>query len=145
MSGNLRAASREVGELWGVQPANPAAGTDWTYTLPAGYVYRLQSLYYEYTTAVGGIAHLHYLYLWDAALGVVWRKWNLAVMNSMGTYTLLWLRYFSKVDTTGLLRKQFLPCMDLPGGFTIGGVTTLLNPADQFANVYLYGTRLRDV
>lgn len=143
MAGNLRAASREVGALWSAQPANPAAGTDWTYTFDVGYIYDLRVVYYNFLGA-GGFARLHYLVCWDVGLSVVYRAHNVAVVNNAGQYDFVWLVNYNKSDSTGVFRQQLLPLLYVLGGWTIGTVTTLLQPADQFSNLYLSGSRLRD-
>ena len=118
--------------------ANPAAGADWSTTVPAGQQWAVQAVYFELTSDATVANRLVHLLFQDSA-----NKTLLKVgYPTAQTASLTWGYNAAQGMATQANNQATQSCaipvgLILTPGFKIGSSTTNLDPADQYGNVAL--------
>lgn len=126
------------GSLFQVLVANPAAGADWVYQLPANYRYQLQSILFRLTTdatvlarhvgiSVYTLAQMHFL--------TEYRNWQAATLvidyctfpGAFDFLAALSLTQITSIPTNFMIRA----------GDLLGSETLNLAATDQFVNIVI--------
>lgn len=142
--GNLCFVPQEVGYIEHLEPANPALGAQFTYTIPAGWVYSFLTAFLELVTDVTAI-NRYYSIVWASSSGLVWRT---GVQNAnLQTASLHWAYSHALTHgdnetrraVAGMAFSEYvsLPLADinlLEGGLVYTNVVNL-QAGDQIQNV----------
>ena len=113
--------------------ASPAAGADWSTTVPAGHLWRLFSVTAQLVTSAAVANRQPVLVLGDGTNPFAYLTAP-AVQAAGATVIYTW----ANVDTfvaLGARQVAALPDLELPPGWTIGVATALLDAADQWSAV----------
>lgn len=121
-----------------VSVANPAAGADWTATVPAGRRWHVQSVIGTLTTSIAAANRRPRLLVTDGLVTLV------AVPSGVAeTASLAWVNVWGDglVSTNdGLYVSQGMPDMYLAAGAQIKTSTAAIDTADQWSGVYVFVT-----
>lgn len=118
-----------------VPVATPAAGADWSLTVPAGHVYHLVSLYGQLVTSAAVATRIPRLSFTDGDSVFL----DLPPFASQVASLTRRYAWAPAVSGTALGNSilSYLPDLDLPAGWTIASVTDLIDAADAWTSVKL--------
>ena len=118
--------------------ANPAAGADWSVTVPPGAIFTLNSVSGTLATAAGGSARIPTLVITDAAGNTVFNGPATASVNASSTENFTWSNAPAPPPAAAAATVGPLPAgMRLGPGWTVKTVTSGIQPGDQWSNVVL--------
>lgn len=115
--------------------ANPAAGADWTATVPGGHVWQLLAVRARLTTSAAVANRQPDLILTDGALEIA-RVPPVAVQAAGGARVYTWadVDFGLQLGSTAL---GPLPAIRLASAWSVGTATALIDAADQWDQVRL--------
>lgn len=116
-----------------VPVASPAAGSDWSLTVPAGHVYRLVSIYGELVTSAAVATRVPFLTVSDGVSAFL-KVPPFASQVASLTRRYAWFPE-SGGDATGLGIASPFPGLALVAGWSLAAATDLLDVADQWSSV----------
>jgi hypothetical protein len=132
----LRSPVEERGAITPLQPADPAAGADFTFTVPTSTRVQILAMHALFTTAVA-VANRNIEMLFSGGLGTVWRvSAPVTVAASTAAHINLGQSF---VASGGVVPADIV--LPLPGAFlmhggdTIQSVTTNIQAADQWSAI----------
>jgi hypothetical protein len=122
-----------------VSVANPAAGADWTYTLPTGYYYRLLAGSMTFTTSATVANRLVMPEIRDAGGAVLWRGMSQGAIaaSSSGRHSWTQVGVPHAIQATGSAQTVALPDFWIPGGYVLRPLTLAIDAADQYSTIEL--------
>ena len=121
----------------------PAAGADWSVTVPGGKAWRILSVRAALTTSVAAANRVAALTVSDGS-AVFLTIPPAAVQAASLTWTYDWLEHGNNVQVGTLLSGGF-PDLIIPAGFVIASSTSLLDAGDQWAAPRLYVVETWDI
>lgn len=132
------------GEPISVDVANPAAGADWSYTLPANFAYKLQSVFATITTSGVSGTRIPRLSISDGAGNLLARIQVAGGTAGSLTHNYVWMLGVVSTTTSAELHKSMALCnMILSAGWVIEVATDLIQAGDQWSNIQLSFERWR--
>lgn len=123
--------------------ASPAAGADWTYTVPGGFYERIVAISYRMVSANAGVARQSVLRFKDADGNVIFTTHCAAQqqINVTQDYS-----YFDSGPAQNIVNGVVLGCLPtslyLYSGFSIASDTLNINAADQFSRIFVWRERV---
>lgn len=118
-----------------VPVTTPAAGSDWSVTVPAGHIYRVRSVYATLLTAVAVANRDAMLNVGDGVRTFVSIP-PVAVQAASLTYTYAWFPHAGALNV-GNGQAVPIPELDLMAGWTLGTSTGSIQAADQWSGIWL--------
>lgn len=119
-----------------LRPAAPAAGADWSLTVPAGHQYRIRSVHWVLATSAAVANRVADLVIGDGH-GTFAQPCAFAAQAASLTqhYT-----FFpeSGGDNSGNGQTAGMPTVTLEPGWTIGSSTQAIDAGDQFSGIAVY-------
>lgn len=123
----------------------PAAGKEWSYTLPSGHRYKVLLGYAE-CTSVSASSNLQPGFAIRTADGQrLWISWTPGTAAGTELHIIAWSTTASAPSPSLTFNRQLtVPDVWLPGGWEVGSFTTALEPTDQYQNIRMYLQRAFD-
>lgn len=121
-----------TGPALDVSNAAPAAGADWTYTVPAGQSFTVETLAFSLTTSAA-VANRQVQVIIDDGVNELWRWVAPAVQAA--TATVEYVGALSTVESGAVragVQSFELPNIVLLPGYRIRSITTAIQAADQY-------------
>lgn len=135
-----RRASIDAGDVKRIQVPNPAAGADWTFTVPDNRIYRLRAVYWLFTTGAAVANRRVRLAIDDGSNNLfalpasfaqgASEAWDYSVALAAPVLT-------GASGTGDLASSRSLPDIILLAGYRLRVATANIQAADQFANISL--------
>lgn len=119
-----------------VPVASPAAGADWTLTVPAGHLYQLLAVFATLTTSAVAATRIARLTLSDGVRTLA----DVPPISSQITTLVrryLWLPA-GQAYATGLGILSPLPDLTLAAGWTVGTTTDAIDAGDQWSGIFVH-------
>ncbi len=120
-----------------VPVANPAAGADWSFTVPAGHVYRLVSVFAQLVTSAV-VANRQALLTVTDGTGTFLRLPAAAVQAASGTVTYSWMAGGVAYLSLPASQAAFLPDLNLMPAWGLASSTALIDVGDQWSGIRLH-------
>lgn len=116
--------------------AQPAAGAEWTFTVPTALNYRLEVIFFTLTTSATVANRGPRVQFKDGSGNVIWET-SIAGLAASGTYRFGYARLGPDSINTGSGNTSALTLPDvwLPGGYVIATNTANKDSGDQFSAV----------
>lgn len=125
------------GALTVITVANPSAGADWTYTVPAGHRLRVLSIYFELASDANTGARTPTPYITDGT-DALYRGKCATASTASSTSQIVWapnLEYTAgTINAIPAQAELPNPCI-LTEGWTIGSKSYNIQAADQLQNI----------
>ena len=130
---------RIAGSLLSVQIANPAAGAEWTFTVPAGFVYELISVHWVLATSAVVLNRVSGVVVKDTGANVlgVWRGGVTQPASQTQNYSLG--PFDGQSDPNGNFGAIVVPAprnIRLPAGFQMISNSHGLDVGDQYSAIF---------
>jgi len=113
-----------------ITTADPAAGVDLDETVPAGRTWRIYFLKINFTTVAGGGQREVFLELTDGT-NIIFKNDEWGTVGASAT-----IEFYASdvvdIDSSGQIRQQQLPQVQLPAGYHIKTETDNLQAGDDF-------------
>lgn len=118
--------------------AQPAAGVEWTVTVPVGELWKLRSLFYTFVTSAAVANRIPRIDILDASANLVFEAGNAISYTASSTW-----RIAAAVNgsiqglaaNTAIVQLFTLPDVWLPAGYSIKSNTALMDVADRYSAV----------
>ena len=122
------------------QIANPAAGAEWTFTVPAGQVMEILSLHWVLATSAAVANRVSGFEILDGAGNVVgiWRGGAVQAASLTENYSIG--PFDGQSDPNGNFGAIIVPApqgLHLPAGFTIRSLSQNLQAGDQYSQIWM--------
>jgi len=143
MPGNVAFIPPEVGFIVEVPIADPGAQTEWAYTFPDEYLYKLE-LIYQVFTADGNVVNRYCRWMLlnsTAVHGSYWVDESAVTAGQVIHFSLA--RNFA-YRSGGGMRVFASPDCWIPGGWSIRSVTSNFQVADAYTEIFLLLRRYRE-
>lgn len=146
MPGNRCYVPEELGETFYIATiANPAAGTDWIYTVPAGYEYQVTAVWWRVTTDATVITRYPMFVMWRAVDGIDVSRQRFQTVPQSTTRTFNLFARASRLGNVAVngIAQESVPQGRMTAGDRFGSATSNLQAADQIANIRVLVARWR--
>lgn len=119
-----------------IRPAAPAAGSDWSLTVPAGHLYHIVSVYASLVTSIAAATRVPNIVIGDG-VGEFLRLPPFTSQLASLTRNYAWFAEAAG-DTTGLGIATPIPELTLLPGWTVGVATDAIDVGDAWGNVRVH-------
>lgn len=143
---SLISLERGSGNPFEVDVANPAAGVEWSLTVPVGQRYRLETLFFLFQTSAVVANRIAKIDIKNASGGIVWEGGNQSALAASGVYRVSGLRLgpYAQASGGGVPIQVPLPDLWLPPGFVVTTNTGAIDVGDQYSVIRLMVTPSSD-
>lgn len=120
------------------QVANPAAGAEWSVTVPTGSVWRVRSIYSQLVTSATVANRLTSVVMKDAAGNIFFQSFLTGAQTAGGTWTIVF-SVNAPNTTLGSFNNSelFIPDVVLPEGAVVISKSSGLQAGDQYSAISL--------
>jgi len=135
------------GESLSFAVGDPAAGANWSFTIPAGYEYEIRSIQTKLTTSVAVANRQSRFVVNDAGANELWHLYfSQVIVASFAAWFSLFVgdsrsNYYLLVSALNSQYNDVVPDCRLLPGYTIGPLFTALDGADQFSSTRILAHR----
>lgn len=143
MPGNVAFVPVEVGFIVDVTIPDPGANTQFTYTFPDGYLYKVDLLYYLYTADVNAGNRALFLVMDDAGANVRSYFGTGYTITANQVHHLTYSRDLERNHLATYFMTYFIPDVWIPGGWVLRSETMNMQAGDTYTNIRLNCRRYR--
>lgn len=144
MPGNNAFVPIGVGFIVDVTIPDPGANTQFTYTFPDGYLYRMDLLYYLYTADVNGANRALFLVLDDAGANIRSFSGPAFTITANQVHHITYSRNLNRFQLATYYMICPFPNVWIPGGWVLRSEVANMQAGDTFTNIRLNGGRYRE-
>lgn len=116
--------------------AQPAAGADWSFTVPTGLCYKFETLFFTLTTSAVVANRVLRLQITDGT-NIVWEGGSISSYVASGVYRFGIARMSPQATAAanGQIQLIYLPEIWIPAGYVLQTSTVAKDVADQYSAV----------
>ena len=144
MPGNNAFVPVEVGFIVDVTIPNPGANTEFTYTFPDGYMYKLDLFYFLYTADVNAANRVIFLDMVDAGANYRFYGGPGHTITAGQTIHVTGIKSLARETFATIYSFFTLPNNWIPGGWTFRSDTIAMQAGDTYTNLRFTAARYRE-